>query len=162
MENSPVAPPHGGAVGPEVGESIMDFTKLKETLPQFSEFPKPSSDPAEQTLHEIDDALKSPVNHVDIGDIIGSTEARVSQEGIQPIHSIPIMETAQVDGICLTQSQNQPSMDKETEKVQSRKILKDIVTYSPKTRLKHTRKKKMWGMVTLSQVARKISKVVRS
>ena len=67
MENSPVAPPHGGAAGPEVGESIMDFTKLKETLPQFSEFPKPSSDPAEQTLHEIDDALKSPVNHVDIG-----------------------------------------------------------------------------------------------
>ena len=55
---SPVASPHGGDAIPEVAKSIMDFTKLKETFPQFSEFPKPTFDSVEQTLREIDDALK--------------------------------------------------------------------------------------------------------
>jgi hypothetical protein len=162
--HSPVVPPYGGVAVPEVGESIMDFTKLKENLPQFSEFPKPSSNYAEQTVHEIDDTLQSPVNHVDSGDIIGSTnalnppvnhvdigdikkstEARVSQEEFQPNHSIPNMEPARGDGICLTQSQYQPSLGKENNKVQSRNILKDIGNNSPKTRLKHTRKQKVVG-----------------
>jgi hypothetical protein len=145
--NSPVASPHSGAAIPEVGESIMDFTKLKETLPQFSKFPKPTSDSIKQTLHEIDDALKSPVNHVDIRDTIGSTDARESREEIQPIQSVPIMETEQVGGTCLTPSQHQTGSDKETDEVQSRKILKDIANNSTKTHLKHIRKKKDVGKV---------------
>ena len=37
METSSATSPSGGGAVPEVGETIMDFTRLKETLPQFSE-----------------------------------------------------------------------------------------------------------------------------
>ena len=84
---------------------------------------------------------------MDIGDTIGSTDARESREEIHPIQSVPIMETEQVGGTCLTPSQHQSGSDKATDEVKSHKILKDIANNSTKTCLKHIRKKKDVGKV---------------
>ena len=147
--NSLGASPHGGDAVSEVGETIMDFTKLKKNLPQFSKFPKQTSDSTKQNLHEINDDLKLPSNPVDTGDTIESTEARESRDEIQSMQSVPLMETIQVGGTCSPPSQHQSNLDTKTSEVQSRNFFKDITNDLTKTCVKQIRKKKDVGGVQI-------------
>ncbi|GMY05979.1 hypothetical protein FCV25MIE_01218, partial [Fagus crenata] len=98
VETSYTTSSSGGGAAPEVGETIMDFTRLKETLPQFSEVPNHTSDIAKQTVCEINVETKSPGNSVDTGVSSEPIAVRESRGEIQSNQYDPIMETGQLGG----------------------------------------------------------------